>query len=100
VEGKDLYLDLPLTIPEAATGAEIELPTFEGKVRFAVTAGTPSGKQIRLRGKGLPDPRGGPRGDLYAVVKLVLPDPGPALREAVQALRPLYKGDPRAGISL
>jgi curved DNA-binding protein len=100
VEGKDLYLDLPLTIPEAVAGAEVELPTFEGKVRFTVTAGTPSGQQIRLRGKGLPDLRGGPRGDLYAVVKLVLPDPGDQLRAAVQALEPLYKGDPRAGISL
>jgi curved DNA-binding protein len=100
VDGKDLYLDLPLTIPEAVTGAEVELPTFEGKVRFTVTPGTLSGKQIRLRGKGLPDHRGGPRGDLYAVVKLVLPDPSDPLRDAVKALAPLYKGDPRAGISL
>jgi curved DNA-binding protein len=100
VDGKDLYLDLPLTVPEVVNGAEVELPTFEGKVRFAVTAGTPSGKQIRLRGKGLPDLRGGQRGDLYAVVKLVLPEPGDELRDAVKALDALYKGDPRAGISL
>jgi curved DNA-binding protein len=100
VEGKDLYLDLPLTVPEVVNGAEVELPTFEGKVRFTVSAGTPSGKQIRLRGQGLPDLRGGPRGDLYAVVKLVLPEAGAALTEAVKALDPLYKGDPRAGISL
>jgi curved DNA-binding protein len=100
VDGKDLYLDLPLTVPEAVAGAEVDLPTFEGKVRFAVTAGTPSGKQIRLRGKGLPDLHGGPRGDLYAVVKLVLPEPSDQLLEAVKALEPLYRGDPRAGISL
>jgi curved DNA-binding protein len=100
VEAKDLYLDLPLSVPEAVNGAEVELPTFEGKVRFTVTPGTPSGKQIRLRGKGLPDLRGGPRGDLYAVVKLVLPEPSDPLRDAVKALEPLYKGDPRAGISL
>ena len=100
VDGKDLFLDLPLTIPEAVNGGEVELPTFERKVRFTVTPGTPSGKQIRLRGQGLPDPRGGPRGDLYAVVKLVLPEPSDALEEAVKPLAPLYKGDPRAGISL
>jgi curved DNA-binding protein len=87
-------------VPEVVNGAEVELPTFEGKVRFTVSAGTPSGKQIRLRGQGLPDLRGGPRGDLYAVVKLVLPEAGAALTEAVKALDPLYKGDPRAGISL
>jgi curved DNA-binding protein len=100
IDGKDLYLDLPLTVPEAVNGAEVELPTFEGKVRFTVTAGTPSGKQIRLRGKGLPDLRGGPRGDLYAVVKLVLPELSAPLRDAARAFEPLYKVDPRAGISL
>ncbi len=100
VDGKDLFIDLPLTVPEAVGGVEVELPTFEGKVRFSVTAGTPTGKQIRLRAKGLPDPRGGARGDLYAVVKLVLPEPSDGLREAARALEPFYKGDPRAGISL
>jgi curved DNA-binding protein len=100
VDGKDLYLELPLTLPELVNGAEVELPTFEGKVRFAVTAGTPPGKQIRLRGKGMPDVRGGLRGDLYAVVKVVLPEPSDRLRDAVKAMGPLYKGDPRAGISL
>jgi curved DNA-binding protein len=100
VDGKDLSIDLPLTIPEAVHGAEVELPTFEGKVRFTVTPGTQAGKQVRLRGKGLPDPRGGTRGDLYAVVKLVLPEASAALEEAVKPLAPLYKGDPRAGISL
>jgi curved DNA-binding protein len=100
VEGKDLSIDLPLTIPEAVNGAEVTLPTFEGPVRFQVAPGTGSGKQVRLRGKGLPDLRGGPRGDLYAVVKLVLPEQGEPLKEAVRALDPLYKGDPRAAISL
>jgi curved DNA-binding protein len=100
VEGKDLSLDLPLTVPEAATGAEVELPTFEGTVRLQVPAGAQSGTRLRLRGKGLPDVKGGPRGDLYAVVKLVLPERSDRLAEAVEPLRALYKGDPRAGISL
>ena len=100
VEGQDLYLDLPLTVPEAVNGVEVELPTFEGKISFKVAPGTPAGKQIRLRGKGLPDLRGGARGDLYAVVKLVLPEQSEALRKAVTALEPFYKTDPRAGISL
>ncbi|ABC81065.1 DnaJ C-terminal domain-containing protein [Anaeromyxobacter dehalogenans] len=99
-EGRDLYLDLPVTIPEAALGAEVELPTFEGPVRLRVPAGAQSGMQLRLRGKGMPDLRGGPRGDLYAVVQLRLPPDGSALREAVKPLAELYKDDPRAGISL
>jgi curved DNA-binding protein len=100
VEGRDLSLDLPLTVPEAATGGEVELPTFEGRVRLQVPAGAQSGLRLRLRGRGLPDPKGGPRGDLFAVVKVVLPEPGPELAEAVKPLAALYKGDPRAGISL
>jgi len=100
VDGKDLTFDLPVTVPEAAAGAEVELPTFDGKVRLQVPPGTQSGARLRLRARGLPDPRGGARGDLYVVVKLVLPEPGERLTKAVKALEPLYKGDPRAGISL
>ena len=99
-EGRDLYLDLPLTVPEAATGAEVVIPTFEGQVQLKIPAGTQSGRQLRLRGRGLPDLKGGPRGDLYAVAKIVLPEESDALREAVKPLQDLYKTDPRAGISL
>ena len=99
-EGKDLYIDLPVTVPEAVRGAEVTLPTFEGPVRLRVPAGAQSGTQLRLRGKGLPDLRHGPRGDLYAVVQVVLPKGSEALRKAVESLEPLYEEDPRAGISL
>jgi len=99
-EGKDLYVDLPVTIPEAVNGAEVRLPTFEGPVSLRVPKGAQSGMRLRLRGKGLPDLKGGPRGDLFAVVQLVLPKESDALRKAVRPLEGLYEGDPRAGISL
>jgi curved DNA-binding protein len=99
-DGKDLSIDLPVTVPEAALGAEVTLPTFEGPVRLRVPPGTQAGRKLRLRGRGLPDLRGGSRGDLYAVVQLVLPEPGERLDKAVKALEPLYKKDPRAGLSL
>jgi len=99
-EGRDLTIDLPVTIPEAVDGAEVTLPTFEGPVRFRVPPGAQSGKRIRLRGKGLPDLRGGARGDLYAVVRIVLPEPSEKLEKAARALEPLYKEDPRASITL
>jgi len=99
-EGKDLFIDLPVTVPEAVEGAEVTLPTFEGPVRLRVPAGAQAGTKLRLRGKGLPDLKGGPRGDLHAVVKIVLPEPSDPLRRAVEPLASLYKGDPRAGISL
>ena len=99
-EGRDLYLDLPITVPEAASGAEVVIPTFEGQVQLKIPAGTQSGRQLRLRGKGLPDLKGGLRGDLYVVAKIVLPEDSEALRAAVTPLQDLYKSDPRAGISL
>ena len=99
-DGRDLYLDLPLTVPEAALGADVVIPTFEGAVQLKVPAGSASGRQLRLRGRGLPDLKGGPRGDLYAVAKIVLPEESEPLRRAVEALAPLYKHDPRGGLSL
>ena len=99
-DGRDLTMELPVTVPEAALGAEVTIPTFEGPVRLRIPAGAQSGTRLRLRGKGLPDLRRGPRGDLYAVVKIVLPEASDRLADAVKPLRDLYKGDPRAGLTL
>ncbi|HSN90993.1 MAG TPA: J domain-containing protein [Anaeromyxobacteraceae bacterium] len=99
-EGKDLFVDLPVTVPEAVRGAEVTLPTFEGPVRLTVPPGSQTGRQLRLRGRGLPDLHGGPRGDLHAVVRIVLPPASDRLRSAVEPLEKLYVGDPRAAISL
>ena len=99
-EGKDLYIELPVTVPEAVLGHEVTLPTFEGPVRLRVPPGAQSGTKLRLRGKGMPDLRGGERGDLYAVIEVVLPEHTTGLEKAVKPLEAFYKGDPRAGISL
>ena len=99
-EGKDLFIDLPVTVPEIVLGAEVTLPTFEGAVRVRVPAGSQAGRRLRLRGKGLPDLKGGPRGDLYAVLQIVLPEASDKLEKAVKPLEGLYKEDPRAGLSM
>jgi curved DNA-binding protein len=72
VDGRDITVDLPLTPWEAALGtiAAVETPTGEAKVK--VPAETSSGRRLRLRGKGMPNPRG-QAGDLYAEVRIVLP---------------------------
>lgn len=75
----DLELDLPLTYAEAALGKEIGVPTLEGEVFITVPAGTKSGKRLRLRGRGLTDPKG-TSGDLYAAVQIV-PPPADALND-------------------
>jgi curved DNA-binding protein len=65
----------------------VRVDTPEGPVTLTVPPGTQSGRRLRLRGRGLP--RGdGSRGDLYAVVRIVVPErPSPAEREAYEALR-------------
>lgn len=70
VDGRDLYLTLPVAPWEAALGAEIELPTPDGKVAMHVPAGSQTGRKLRLRGRGIP---GREPGDLYVVLELVLP---------------------------
>ncbi|USN99172.1 MAG: DnaJ domain-containing protein [Phycisphaeraceae bacterium] len=69
----DLSIILPVTIAEATFGATIDVPTLEGPVRLNVPARTSSGRRLRLRGRGLPGGAG--RGDLYAVIRIVPPDP-------------------------
>lgn len=72
VEGRDVVLDLPVTAWEAALGAPVRLDAPGGPVRVEVPPGTSSGRRLRLRGQGLPNPRGTP-GDLYAEVRIMVP---------------------------
>jgi len=104
VEGRDLLMDLPITPAEALSGAEVTAPTFEGAVKLKIPAGSQSGRKLRLRGRGLPalhtGATGAPRGDLYAVLQVVLPPPSDAAREAAQLLQSLYPADVRKDVSL
>ena len=72
-EGGDLYLDLPISVTEAVLGAEVEVPTLDGTTRLKVPPGTSGSRQLRLRGLGVPSAGGGPRGDQYVVIKIVVP---------------------------
>jgi curved DNA-binding protein len=97
VEGQDLYIDVPVAPWEAALGASVTVPTPDGKVQLTVPAGSPPGRQLRLRGKGLP---GTPPGDLYAVLTIVLPPAtGDAAQAAWRALAGSFAGfNPRAAL--
>ena len=72
VSGRDIYVDLPVAPWEAALGATVPLTTPSGETKVHVPAGSSSGRLLRLRGEGMPNPRGSP-GDLYAEVKIVIP---------------------------
>jgi molecular chaperone DnaJ len=72
--GEDLLLDLPITYAEAVLGADITVPTLQGQTVIRIPPGTPHGKVFRLGGRGLPQHRGGARGDLHLVTEIQIPD--------------------------
>jgi curved DNA-binding protein len=75
-EGKDLRVTVPVPLRVALLGGEVSAPTLKGgQVQFKVPPGTQNATKIRLRGLGLPDPKGGAPGDLYVEVKVQLPVP-------------------------
>jgi curved DNA-binding protein len=73
-KGDDLYCEVPVTIKEAFYGSKIDIPTFNGRVIVKVPPKTQGGKTLRLKGKGMPKLRSSGFGDLYAKIKLVLPE--------------------------
>lgn len=97
-EGRNLLVDLPVSVPEAILGARIDVPTIEGTKTLPVPPGASSGQKLRLRGLGVPATGGHPAGDLFAVVKVVVPktidDESRALIEQFAARNPQ---DPRRG---
>lgn len=73
-DGLDLKCRVPVTFAQAALGADIEIPTLCGRESMAVRSGTQPGEVTRLRGRGMPDPRGGGRvGDLLVEIQIEVP---------------------------
>jgi curved DNA-binding protein len=97
VTGRDISVDLPLAPWEAALGASVPVPTPGGEAKVRVPAGSSTGRRLRLRGEGMPNPRGTP-GDLYAEVKIMVPRKvTPRERELFEALGRDSTFDPRRG---
>jgi curved DNA-binding protein len=95
LEGRDLYVELRLAPWEAALGTSVAVATPGGEAKVKVPAGTSSGRLLRLRGRGLPNPRGKP-GDLYAEAKIMVPPrPTKPEREAFERLAAVSDFDPR-----
>lgn len=94
VDGRDVFIDLPLTPWEAALGCSVPLPTPDGSLQLKVPAGSASGRQLRLKGKGIP---GHPAGDLYAVLGIALPPAdSDSAKAAYRAMAEAFDFDPRA----
>jgi DnaJ-class molecular chaperone len=72
-EGRDLQVEVPITVSEAILGAKIEVPTLDGTKALTVPPGSSSGLKLRLKGQGIPAAAGKPDGDLFVVLKVVVP---------------------------
>lgn len=97
VEGRNIVVDLPVTPWEAALGARVPVSTPGGDAKVRVPPGTSSGRRLRLRGQGMPDPRGTP-GDLHAIVQIMVPPRVTGReRELFEELGRVSTFDPRAG---
>jgi molecular chaperone DnaJ len=90
--GDDLTLRLPITFAEAALGADVKVPTLDGQVTVRIPPGTPSGKALRVRGKGA-----GGKGDLLVTVDVQVPvNLNGSQRDAIEKLASTLDDDPRA----
>ena len=97
-EGANLRLELPVTLYEAVLGGKVRVPTLDGAVELGIPAGTSSGRTLRVKGKGLPGKDGA--GDLYATIRIVLPDSTDAeLDELMTKWRDGKPYDPRRDMS-
>ncbi len=72
-EENDVFCEVPISFAQAALGAQIDVPTLDGKVKMKIPAGTQTGKVIPLRGKGIPNLHGGSRGDQHVRVVVETP---------------------------
>jgi curved DNA-binding protein len=98
IDGRDLYLDLPVAPWEAALGATAKTPTPAGAVDLKIPAGSHAGSKLRLKGRGVP---ASPPGDLYVVLQIALPaaedDKARAAYAAMAAAMPF---NPRANLGV
>ena len=97
-EGANLRIELPVTLYEAVLGGKVRAPTLDGAVELAIPPGTSSGRTLRVKGKGMPGKDGA--GDLYATVRIVLPERAdPELEELMRKWRDGKAYDPRRDMS-
>lgn len=101
-KGDNIYITVPITVPEAALGTKIEVPTVEGKAALKIPAGTESGQKIRLRERGFPSLRNPSlRGDQFVEVKITLPKViSEETKDVLREFEKLNPENPRKAIGL
>jgi DnaJ-class molecular chaperone len=98
-EGNDIYLNLPISFPEAILGAKVEIPGPSGRLMLKIPAGTQSGTSFRFRGKGFPSLKKERRGDFYVTTQIAIPDRvDAASKNLVAEFARLNPTNPRQGL--
>lgn len=98
-EGRNLLVDVPITIGEAILGARVDVPSPDGQKSLTIPAGTSSGQKLRLRGLGLPASGSKPAGDLFVVIKVVVPKGvDDQSRKLIEEFSRRNQQTPRAGL--
>ncbi len=98
-KGDDLSIDVPVTISEAALGAQIEIPTIDGRVKLKVPAGSQEGRALRVPGKGAPRLKHSGRGDLIARIRVRVPESlNDEQRAALEQFAEVDGTNPRTGL--
>ena len=99
IDGRDLSLEVPITVDEALLGVRLEVPTLDGLRTVPIPAGTSSGGRLRLKGQGVPARGDTPVGDLYVVTKIVLPKSiDEATKLKLEELKSALNTKPREGL--
>src|SRR5207253_10022265 len=100
--GDNIYVTVPVTVPEAALGAKIEVPTVEGKAQLRIPPGTQSGQKFRLREKGAPSLRNpSARGDQFVEVQVTLPKViSEETKDILRQYSKMNSGNPRVEMGL
>ncbi len=99
-DGRDIRLELPITLSEAVLGAQISAPTPAGPVRLRIPPHSDSGSMLRLRGRGLPAHGRHQAGDLYVKLRIVIGKPDATLEAFLREWQPADPADPRQGMEI
>jgi curved DNA-binding protein len=98
-EGRDLLVDVPTSVGEAVLGAKVDVPALDGPKSLTVPAGSSCGQKLRLRGQGVPASGSQSAGDLFVVLKIIVPKGVDAeSRRMIEEFSRRNPYDPRAGV--
>lgn len=99
VDGRDLSIDVPISVDEALLGVKIDVPTLEGPRTVPIPSGTSSGARLRLKGQGVPARGDKPAGDLYVVTRIVVPkNLDDEVKAKIEEIKSSLNSHPRSGL--